>query len=167
MHAKRSKAVACAICRKHKTRCEVLNPGSARRCHRCDVLGASCSYEANNPVTFSSSEGNHSSPESDAVMMTTSSSSDSGASTSNVSLINNNAAFWTSPPASLPEPPPVSRVRHMWAFIPQTLDWTAPISAIQSLLQQAGPCETLPPMTIDQSLHDILLPAEIEHLIAM
>ncbi|KAJ7142512.1 hypothetical protein C8R44DRAFT_846504, partial [Mycena epipterygia] len=37
---------ACASCRKHKTRCEVLDPnGRPVRCHRCKVLAIECFYE--------------------------------------------------------------------------------------------------------------------------
>lgn len=48
---KRSKASrACASCRKHKTRCELFEPSSHHsRCHRCDVLSISCSFETNAP----------------------------------------------------------------------------------------------------------------------
>ncbi|KAJ6488339.1 hypothetical protein DFH09DRAFT_1377675 [Mycena vulgaris] len=37
---------ACTSCRKHKTRCEILDPSmSPVRCHRCKVLSVECSYE--------------------------------------------------------------------------------------------------------------------------
>uniref|UniRef100_A0A0W0G5Y9 Zn(2)-C6 fungal-type domain-containing protein n=1 Tax=Moniliophthora roreri TaxID=221103 RepID=A0A0W0G5Y9_MONRR len=47
---KRSKASqACQACRKNKTRCELLDavpqPGGNLRCHRCKVLGVTCSFE--------------------------------------------------------------------------------------------------------------------------
>ena len=45
--SKRTKSSqACSSCRKHKTRCEVLSSSSIR-CHRCEVLGISCSFESN------------------------------------------------------------------------------------------------------------------------
>ena len=39
---------ACSSCRKHKTRCELLdNPSEGPyRCHRCKVLNISCSFES-------------------------------------------------------------------------------------------------------------------------
>lgn len=39
---------ACASCRKHKTRCELLDDLSVApfRCHRCKVLNISCSFES-------------------------------------------------------------------------------------------------------------------------
>ncbi|KAI6024452.1 hypothetical protein EDC04DRAFT_2880805 [Pisolithus marmoratus] len=44
--AKRAKAAqACLSCRKHKTRCEVLDGESGVQCHRCNVLNLSCSFE--------------------------------------------------------------------------------------------------------------------------
>lgn len=48
---KRAKASqACSSCRKHKTRCELLESWSnPSRCHRCDVLSITCSFEANAP----------------------------------------------------------------------------------------------------------------------
>ena len=45
--AKRAKASqACLSCRKHKTRCEMLDgDNSGAQCHRCKVLSLSCSFE--------------------------------------------------------------------------------------------------------------------------
>lgn len=45
--AKRAKAAqACLSCRKHKTRCEMLDgDNSGAQCHRCKVLSLSCSFE--------------------------------------------------------------------------------------------------------------------------
>lgn len=44
--AKRAKAAqACLSCRKHKTRCEVLDGESGVQCHRCNVLNLTCSFE--------------------------------------------------------------------------------------------------------------------------
>ncbi len=40
---------ACASCRKHKTRCELLDSASHSRCHRCNVLSITCSFETNAP----------------------------------------------------------------------------------------------------------------------
>ncbi|KZP13479.1 hypothetical protein FIBSPDRAFT_797797, partial [Athelia psychrophila] len=55
IQAKRPKSSqACSSCRKHKTRCELIdNPspadahsGAGYRCHRCKVLNISCSFES-------------------------------------------------------------------------------------------------------------------------
>lgn len=47
--AKRAKAAqACLSCRKHKTRCEMLDgDNSGAQCHRCKVLSLPCSFEEN------------------------------------------------------------------------------------------------------------------------
>lgn len=48
-HVKRPKSSqACSSCRKHKTRCEVLDASISTpyRCHRCKVLNISCSFES-------------------------------------------------------------------------------------------------------------------------
>ena len=48
--AKRPKtSQACTSCRKHKTRCELLDPASRSRCHRCYVLSITCSFETDVP----------------------------------------------------------------------------------------------------------------------
>ncbi|KAJ7704382.1 hypothetical protein B0H17DRAFT_9700 [Mycena rosella] len=56
---KRAKASqACASCRRHKSRCEILDvrtqPGAqiTIRCHRCKILGVECSFEASNLIHF-------------------------------------------------------------------------------------------------------------------
>jgi hypothetical protein len=49
--AKRPKtSQACTSCRKHKTRCELLDSALRSRCHRCDVLSITCSFETNAPT---------------------------------------------------------------------------------------------------------------------
>ncbi|KAI6130259.1 hypothetical protein EDD16DRAFT_1077582 [Pisolithus croceorrhizus] len=55
--AKRAKAAqACLSCRKHKTRCEVLDGESGVQCHRCNVLNLTCSFEDTKcPIGTSSS----------------------------------------------------------------------------------------------------------------
>lgn len=49
--AKRAKAAqACLSCRKHKTRCEMLDGDSGLQCHRCKVLSLPCSFgDSNGP----------------------------------------------------------------------------------------------------------------------
>ena len=43
---------ACSSCRKHKTRCELIDDLSVApyRCHRCKVLNVSCSFESSDFV---------------------------------------------------------------------------------------------------------------------
>jgi hypothetical protein len=49
--AKRSKtSQACTSCRKHKTRCELPSEPGVGRCHRCNVLRHSCSFEGTDVI---------------------------------------------------------------------------------------------------------------------
>ncbi|KIK04743.1 hypothetical protein K443DRAFT_407231 [Laccaria amethystina LaAM-08-1] len=52
--AKRTKSSqACASCRRHKTRCELLgdiSPQAHIKCHRCQVLGIECSFETSDSI---------------------------------------------------------------------------------------------------------------------
>lgn len=44
---------ACASCRKHKTRCEILDDGITYgivKCHRCKVLNIECSFESSDVI---------------------------------------------------------------------------------------------------------------------
>ncbi|TFK72046.1 hypothetical protein BDN72DRAFT_855813 [Pluteus cervinus] len=46
---------ACTSCRKHKTRCEILDDGVTTalgvvKCHRCKVLGVECSFESSDII---------------------------------------------------------------------------------------------------------------------
>jgi Fungal Zn(2)-Cys(6) binuclear cluster domain len=60
--AKRPKtSQACTSCRKHKTRCELLDSATRSRCHRCDVLSITCSFETNAPLTQAAAENSPSS----------------------------------------------------------------------------------------------------------
>lgn len=54
--AKRAKAAqACLSCRKHKTRCEMLDGDSGVQCHRCKVLSLPCSFgDSNGPLVGAS-----------------------------------------------------------------------------------------------------------------
>lgn len=167
MLSKRSKAVACTTCRKNKTRCEVLRLGSAR-CHRCDVVGASCSYEDNNSPASTVVANDSSASTPDFVRGAAQAAALPSSADSTVPITDSGGESWTNTPCvimPLPESAPQSN--HLWSFIPQRLDWSAPISAIQALLQQAGPYEVLPHMASDETLHDILAPSEIEQLILM
>lgn len=50
MSTKRRNQQACVSCRKHKTRCELLDSTSyIARCHRCEVLSIPCSFETDAP----------------------------------------------------------------------------------------------------------------------
>ncbi|KAJ7672578.1 hypothetical protein DFH06DRAFT_1036905 [Mycena polygramma] len=102
---------ACTSCRKHKTRCEILDPTkSPVRCHRCQVLTLQCSYEDTILPTASTSQ--LPSPES--------------AEPPKTSTLNAMVTY----PANLP---PTDRI---WAFVGEEnsgIDWSAPMLAIQQL----------------------------------
>lgn len=63
--AKRAKATqACLSCRKHKTRCEMLDgDNSGAQCHRCKVLSLSCSFEDGSGTSLVSSSARGHQPE--------------------------------------------------------------------------------------------------------
>ncbi|KAF7337872.1 hypothetical protein MVEN_02010200 [Mycena venus] len=65
---KRTKASqACALCRRQKSRCEILDvgypPPVTIRCHRCKVLGVECSFETSNLIHFAPQTPLHFAPE--------------------------------------------------------------------------------------------------------
>ncbi|KIY62390.1 hypothetical protein CYLTODRAFT_178155 [Cylindrobasidium torrendii FP15055 ss-10] len=178
MSGRRSKAIACASCRRSKTRCEVLKP-TLKRCHRCDVIGVSCSYEAaQGPPTPPPNPLDDSSPTSrimrrfrkddEPTFALPSPASDHTSPGSSTSSNTGSASTPWQPPVLLgiPNVSNPGKIRHMWAFIPQALDWSAPLVAIQTLAQQ----ETVPTPPVaanDTALEDILSLLEIDRLLEM
>ncbi|KAJ6590986.1 hypothetical protein DFH09DRAFT_191307 [Mycena vulgaris] len=109
--SKKSKSIqACTSCRKHKTRCEILDPSkSPVRCHRCQVLALQCSYEETIMPTASTSRLPSPTPESSGVKPSQSKPT---------------VAY----PAHIP---PTDR---LWSFVEHNgIDWSAPMLAIQQL----------------------------------
>ncbi|KAJ7216662.1 hypothetical protein GGX14DRAFT_442325 [Mycena pura] len=111
--AKKSKSIqACTSCRKHKTRCEILDRSkSPVRCHRCQVLTLQCSYEETMAPTTSTSTTV--TPEDTALTTVKTGMQAAGAYPSNL--------------------PPTDR---LWAFVSEDyseIDWSAPMLAIQQL----------------------------------
>ncbi|KAJ7481516.1 hypothetical protein FB451DRAFT_1443777 [Mycena latifolia] len=111
---KKSKSIqACTSCRKHKTRCEILDPSKAPvRCHRCQVLALQCSYEETIMPTASTSRLPSPSPEGSSVKPT--------------------------PPKPMVEyPAHLPPTDRLWSFVdsehPGGIDWSAPMLAIQQL----------------------------------
>ncbi|KAF7319506.1 hypothetical protein HMN09_00289700 [Mycena chlorophos] len=114
---------ACISCRKHKTRCEILDPSKTPiRCHRCQVLALQCSYEDTmTPITASAN-------------------------------ISPNAAYrneMPDPPVStfkahMSVLPPTDR---LWSFVDDVtgVDWSAPMLAIQQLSKLPFAHLSLPP----------------------
>ncbi|KAJ7704406.1 hypothetical protein B0H17DRAFT_1193653 [Mycena rosella] len=128
---KKAKSIqACTSCRKHKTRCEILDPSkSPVRCHRCQVLALQCSYEETILPTASTSR--LPSPPPQSVQM---------------------QAGPLKPPVKYPTLPPTDR---LWSFVESNgpLDWSAPMLAVQQLSKlplahlhpPAHPTPPLPP----------------------
>ncbi len=156
--SKRSKIQACTSCRKHKTRCEILDgfTHSKVRCHRCKVLNSTCSYETMDKSLFAPDPST--SPSSSNVSATL------------VDGLPRPAAG--SPAAGAPDASllnePFPRADFMWSFVPQDLDWSAPMVAIQELCKQPISAEpTVLSAVNDQSLVNILTQPEIDHHLAM
>ena len=151
--AKRAKAnQACTSCRKNKTRCELLESTSYHsRCHRCDVLSITCSFETNAPPIQPADDTPHTLDRRRLL----------------------NAIF---SPQSLAEksqcdtpgsnPPPESP----WEFlkVPGIPDWTGtPMLAMLTLSKMA--CEVQPPMQQIPHLAftDVLTADQRHHLLSL
>ncbi|KAJ7500563.1 hypothetical protein B0H11DRAFT_1856040 [Mycena galericulata] len=141
--AKRSKTIqACQSCRKHKTRCEILDPSKIPvRCHRCRALGIECSYETTQ-VPTACPQPSHPSP------------SISGT------------------PSRNPTPGShhnTDSSRRLWSFVTpenKSLDWSAPMQAIQHLITPSGTLNPLPSAFVNNvcSLSMILAESRIHDL---
>ncbi|KAJ7628472.1 hypothetical protein FB45DRAFT_748384 [Roridomyces roridus] len=128
---------ACSSCRKHKTRCEILDPSkSPVKCHRCQVLSLQCSYEdtllptaASIPTASTSKCPSPDSPPSDLAQPPT--------------AAHRSAALRTYPATM----PPTDR---MWSFVSDqpVSNWSAPMLAIQHLSKI--PLPHLPAQTLPQ-----------------
>ncbi|KAJ3772884.1 hypothetical protein FB446DRAFT_772141 [Lentinula raphanica] len=156
--SKRAKSFqACTSCRKHKQRCEILDGIDQKviRCHRCKVLDVDCSYsemdrsifQPARPVVKQEQRGD------EPVGWQN---SDSGSNSS---------------PTSEVFP---SRPHLLWDFLDGSLDWTAPLQAIQELMKQTqvSPSasrnfHTPPPIDPNDTLEHILSPDQILHLRAI
>ncbi len=150
-----SKAVgACSNCRKHQTRCEILDPYS-RQCHRCEAASLACSHQDEsvvlswvNPISALVPEFGQPPPPTPSCR-----------------------SISVTPP--LPGPPynasSPSSPGHAWSFIPQLLEWSAPMAAIQMLSERISPPIIASPILLanDFSIHDILSSMQAEHLLGM
>ncbi|KAF8823249.1 hypothetical protein HHX47_DHR10000150 [Lentinula edodes] len=159
--AKRAKNFqACASCKKTKQRCEILDSVDQPviRCHRCKVLEVDCSYSEMDRSIFQ--------PARPVVKEEHRSEEPSG-------WQNKNSDRASSPPVP-PELFP-NRPHLLWDFldVPDgTLDWTAPLQAIQELMKQTqSPVSrhysSPPPPDPSDSLDRVLSPDQILHLRAI
>ncbi|KAJ7337372.1 hypothetical protein DFH08DRAFT_748674 [Mycena albidolilacea] len=139
---------ACTSCRKHKTRCEILDPSkSPVRCHRCQVLTLQCSYEE--------------------TILPTASTSKLPTPTENAEVPKGPLNAMVAYPSTLP---PTDRI---WSFVAEDhtgIDWSAPMLAIQQLsklpfahILQTEPAPVLPPGEL--SLPIILSDEQKRHLL--
>ncbi|KAJ7507192.1 hypothetical protein B0H11DRAFT_1970649 [Mycena galericulata] len=148
---KKQKSIqACASCRKHKTRCEILDPSrSPVKCHQCQALARPCSYEETILPTASTSKL----PDS-------------------TSPVENSGS--QKPSAGVTKPPPLPPTDRLWSFVSEEnsgIDWQAPMLAIQQLSKlptahsnvAPQPLPPLPPG--DFTLHQILSEERIRYLL--
>ncbi|KAK0190486.1 hypothetical protein F5146DRAFT_930545 [Armillaria mellea] len=171
--SKRSKVQACSSCRRHKTRCEVLDlERSVVRCHRCKVLKLECSYEGMDKSVFIPEPSvAKSSPGSSVEGPTIQSAYDTGAGSRLLSTGTSSGS-----PSTVADSPLglgnddvnyFPRPDNMWSFVPRRLDWWAPLAAMQELTKQSQEDGFRTPAMNDHSLSSILSQAEIDHLITL
>ncbi|KAJ7016007.1 hypothetical protein C8F04DRAFT_1167512 [Mycena alexandri] len=153
---RKSKTIACTSCRKHKTRCELLDTATKPvQCHRCTVIGLHCSYgETLTPTVADSQQPPPANPPKGQPVYS-----------------------YNKPRPELPFPSRMpSSTDYIWEFVGQDrdlIDWSAPMLAIRNLAK-------LPPVTSSSkanlsstsSLHEIslpniLAPDQIHHLLAI
>ncbi|KAJ7721016.1 hypothetical protein B0H16DRAFT_379069 [Mycena metata] len=112
--AKKPKSIsACTSCKKHKTRCEILDPSkNPVRCHRCQVLTIPCSYEGTILPTASTSK------------------------LPTPTILENTEAEKPRSNAMVAYPSQLPPTDRIWAFVTEDhsgIDWSAPMLAIQHL----------------------------------
>lgn len=175
--AKRTKNVqACASCRKHKTRCEILDGANQPiiRCHRCKTLEVECSYQEMDRSIFQFHSPVVQEPSPPISVKGTWHEKNlevlpgySGTPTPENAPGGSNA--------SLPIDLFVNKPQTIWDFIhaPQgSLDWSAPLEAMQELMKQSVSESrshlSQPPLLVpNDSLDNILTSDQILHLSSM
>lgn len=194
---KRAKASqACTSCRRHKTRCELLDGISEGNltCHRCKVLNVQCSFESSSIIHIPPSQHQESSR---AILINPNPPSGNSSSPSppdSVSLLYNaplnNQLPSPTPSAEFSSRPlpdndshsisardlrPEDLVPDKVPWGPSTkqgdFDWTAaPLLAIQELASKNNPYPPLPlqiPSKTDRDLHSVLSQDQINRLLDM
>ncbi|KIK53301.1 hypothetical protein GYMLUDRAFT_49479 [Collybiopsis luxurians FD-317 M1] len=169
---KRAKSVqACTNCKKHKTRCEILDGLDQKviRCHRCKVLEVDCSYQDMDRSIF------------DSHLPAKEPESHIGTKESRQEKELEIHAGYTGKPtpanapgssnASLPTDMYPNRPHQIWDFIhdPQeSLDWSAPLQAMGELMKQTLGSSGAPhhptPTVFNDSLNNILSSDQILQL---
>ncbi|KAJ4479099.1 hypothetical protein J3R30DRAFT_3289733 [Lentinula aciculospora] len=167
---KRTKSVqACAKCRLNKTRCEVLDSVNQPviRCHRCKVLEVECSYQTMDRSLF------------EVARTTIKGDEHSERHDRNLDVLSGYSGTPTprdapgSSNASLPTDLFPNRPHLLWDFLrtPQgSLDWTAPLQAMQELMKQSvhsSDTRRYSPAVPNDSLDSILSMNQIQHLTSL
>lgn len=166
---------ACTSCRKHKTRCEILDGVDQPmiRCHRCKVLKVQCSYQGMSRDIFEAAL---------AEKLDSSPSTDIGGQERFDTGARPYAPFSSAIPGT--SSPSMRRIflsqPHQiwnWLGLPKgTIDWSAPFEAIQGLTKQVWgkdpnhpsvPELSMPPTIPNDSLEGILSPDQIDHMVSM
>lgn len=196
--AKRSKASqACSNCRRHKSRCELLefpSPSQGITCHRCKILNVQCSFESSNIIHLPSSQSH---PETSRAILvnptSTSNSASPSESTHFCPPLPPNQLPSPTPSASEPSPRPyhdasnASSAKQVRDLRPEDLvseetpwgpcggqggfDWTAaPISAIHELASKDNlhsSSSSRLPSTTDRDIRAVLTQNQINRLLEM
>ncbi|KAJ7029210.1 hypothetical protein C8F04DRAFT_1116893 [Mycena alexandri] len=153
---RKSKTIACTSCRKHKTRCELLDTTTIPvQCHRCTVIGLHCSYgEMLTPTVADSQQPPPANPANGQPIYS-----------------------YNKPRPELPFPSRMpSSTDYIWEFVGQDrdlIDWSAPMLAIRNLAKLPPvPASSKANLSSTSSLHEIslpniLAPDQIHHLLAI
>ncbi|KIY51643.1 hypothetical protein FISHEDRAFT_26133, partial [Fistulina hepatica ATCC 64428] len=171
---------ACASCRRHKTRCELLDVADDEptKCHRCRVLGIDCSYEGMDMSILAPKDSPPSSHTNAGV-------EDPAGRTGLDTLA---AASERSPrlldramggtlkghdlpfTRATPHGPKILTVDRWWSFVKPNpdLDWSAPMLCVQQLSRPPpllDAAQQIPPPPDASCLADILNRDQISHLL--
>src|SRR5712672_503109 len=153
---------ACASCRKHKTRCELIGSASyLSRCHRCNVLSISCSFETNAPPIKAVDD----SPL--AIVRRRIISSILSA-----PEINSEKCLEQPQSENIPGSNPRSNVPSPWEFlkVPGITDWTAtPMLAMLALSKMAREVQPTiqPPAMTNSAFSDVLTDDQRQYLLSL
>ncbi|KAF9044583.1 hypothetical protein BDZ89DRAFT_1127982 [Hymenopellis radicata] len=171
---RKSKVQACSTCRKQKARCEVLETNSAgvRKCHRCTVLKAPCSFESDTPSTLPPpTPPSAESPPADTLSALVILPGVSAMHRIQSHALDANPTpkvpfCFTAPPTRVALAnyiPPLKP--YVWTFVGPCVDWSAPMVAMQELAKvpDVGSSSFV---VHDECLEHILPPNEIDNLLS-
>ncbi|KAG7444815.1 uncharacterized protein BT62DRAFT_970758 [Guyanagaster necrorhizus] len=156
---KRSKVQSYNSCRKHKTRCEILDSKCILpRCHRYNVLKLDCSHANTSKKSATPPESSLSLDASVDAMYALGVDTRQLEITPRAGKVSDTGSGATD-----------SKIPVIWSFVRRNLDWSAPILAMQELARQPLQEESSMPVIAvnDQLLSNILTQLEIEHLLTL